>query len=138
MTVVKMLNYLPYSKDYAIDIMGRELDWRYYGAKHHESIFTKFFQTYYLPHKFGYNKKRAHLSSLIVSGLTDRETAMKEMEKNDVNNMDEDIAYVAKKLDMTSEEIKEIINRPKKSYKDYPSNEKLFKLGFKIRNFLRI
>ncbi len=136
MTIVKILNYIPYSKDYAIEIMGKELGWRYYGEKHHESRFTKFFQTYYLPVKFGYNKKRAHLSSLIVSSHINREKAIEEISNSHYpeSQLNEDVEYVAKKLDMTTDELIKIIKQPNKTYKDYASNESLFKLGFKIRN----
>ena len=140
MTIIKMLNYIPYSKEKAIEIMSNEIGWRYYGSKHHESRFTKFFQTYYLPVKFGYNKKRAHLSSLIVSGFMTRDKALEDMAKVDYTEteLNDDVEYVAKKLDMTKEQLIQMINQPNKTYKDYPSNENLFKLGFKIRDFFKL
>lgn len=136
MNIVKALNLMPYNKDEAIDIMKKELDWQYYGGKHHESRFTKFFQAYYLPHKFGYDKRRAHLSSLIVSGQLSREKALKEMNIEIYPNDShlQDMEYVAKKLGISLKEFQEIIARPNKSYKDYPNNEALFEYGFKIRN----
>ncbi|MEZ4968367.1 MAG: N-acetyl sugar amidotransferase [Flavobacteriaceae bacterium] len=136
MNIVKALNLMSYNKDEAIDIMKKELDWQYYGGKHHESRFTKFFQAYYLPHKFGYDKRRAHLSSLIVSGQLSREKALKEMNIEIYPNDShlQDMEYVAKKLGISLKEFQEIIARPNKSYKDYPNNEALFEYGFKIRN----
>ena len=68
MKIISPLNYLNYRKNEAIEILTKELGWQYYGGKHHESRFTKFFQSYYLPFKFHFDKRRAHLSSLIVSG----------------------------------------------------------------------
>ncbi len=138
MNIVKVLNFIPYNKDEAIETMKKELDWQYYGGKHHESRFTKFFQAYYLPHKFGYDKRRAHLSSLIVSGQMMRDEALKEMEVEIYPNDShiEDMEYVAKKLGVSLDEFKKIIRMPNKSYKDYSNNEALFKLGFKIRDYL--
>lgn len=136
MEIVKPLNLIPYHKDMAIEIMEKELDWQYYGGKHHESRFTKFFQAYYLPHKFGYDKRRAHLSSLIVSKQMTREEALREMEIEIYPNNShvEDMEYVAKKLGVSLEDFENIIVMPNKSYKDYDNNEGLFKLGFRIRN----
>lgn len=136
MKIVKPLNLMVYNKDKAIGIMQKELDWQYYGGKHHESRFTKFFQAYYLPYKFGYDKRRAHLSSLIVSKQLSREEALQEMEQEIYPNNAhiEDMEYVAKKLGITLAEFKKIIEMPNKSYKDYPNNEWLFRLGFRIRN----
>lgn len=138
MTVIKPLNYLKYNKDDAMKILEEELSWRYYGGKHHESRFTKFFQAYYLPKKFGYDKRRAHLSSLIISGQIDRTTAFEMMKKElyPINELNEDIEYVAKKLDMTTQELFYIINQPNKSYKDYSSNDWVFKLGLYLRKMI--
>ena len=139
MEVVKMLNLIPYNKEKAMEIMTAKLGWRYYGGKHHESRFTKFFQAYYLPHKFGYDKRRSHYASLIVSRQTTRDEAIKEMEKElyPPVELNDDFDYVAKKLGITSEKLKEYIDQPRKSYLDYPNNEWLFKFGINLRNKLR-
>jgi len=136
MNIVKALNLMPYDKNEAIEIMQKELNWQYYGGKHHESRFTKFFQAYYLPHKFGYDKRRAHLSSLIVSDQISRAAALEEIaiEIYPEDSHIEDMEYVAKKLGVSLEEFQEIIDMPNKSYQDYDNNQWLFELGFKIRN----
>tara|TARA_R110002049_G_scaffold116881_1_gene269721 strand:- start:10077 stop:11189 length:1113 start_codon:yes stop_codon:yes gene_type:complete len=136
MKIIRLLNLIPYNKDKVMEIMENELDWQYYGGKHHESRFTKFFQAYYLPSKFGYDKRRAHLSSLIVSGQLSREEALSEMgQKIYPNNSHiEDMEYVAKKLGVSPMEFEKIITLPNKSYSDYKNNEWLFNFGFKIRN----
>ncbi|KAB5488841.1 MULTISPECIES: N-acetyl sugar amidotransferase [Flagellimonas] len=138
MKVVRLLNMIEYDKERAMETMKEKLDWQYYGGKHHESRFTKFFQAYYLPHKFGYDKRRAHLSSLIVSGQMDRDQALAEMQE-EIYPSDshlEDMEYVAKKLGISLTEFQDIVAMPNKSYKDYPNVEGLFKLGFKIRDKL--
>lgn len=140
MTIVKILNLIPYDKNKAMEVLQNELGWRYYGGKHHESRFTKFFQAYYLPTKFGYDKRRAHLSSLVLSGSISREAALEETKKEiySENELVDDIEYIAKKLDMDVAELRDLIQQPNKSYKDYSSNEWLFQLGFKIKKIFRL
>jgi len=136
MEIVKVLNLLPYKKDEAMNIMQKELDWKYYGGKHHESRFTKFFQAYYLPYKFKYDKRRAHLSSLIVSNQISRQEALDEMsiEIYPNNSHLEDMEYVAKKLEITIDEFIKIISQPNKSFRDYKNIEKWFHKGIQIRD----
>jgi N-acetyl sugar amidotransferase len=140
MTIVKMLDYIPYDREKAMEEMKAELGWRYYGGKHHESRFTKFFQAYYLPVKFGFDKRRAHYSSLILSNQLSREDALCQMKQNPYKEeeLEEDLSYIAKKLDLETEEFRKIISQPNKLYTDYPNNEKLFRMGVKIRDKFRL
>lgn len=118
-----ILNYTDYVKRDAIEILQRELGWQYYGGKHYESIYTRFFQGYILPVKFGYDKRKAHLSSLICSGEISREKALEEL-KNPTyapSLQEEDREYVAKKLGLTGDEFDAIMKLPKKTIYDYPS-----------------
>ncbi len=141
MRVIKLLNYFPYNKGEAIKKLESEFGWEYYGGKHFESRFTKFFQSYYLPTKFGYDKRRAHLSSLIVSGEITREEALREMEKtlytNDQIKKDRD--YIIKKLDLTIEEFNHIMLAPNRSHSDYPSGVRtqIF-INNAIKNFKKV
>ncbi len=130
---INLLNYVDYSKKNAIEVLSREFDWQYYGGKHFESRFTKFFQSYYLPQKFGYDKKRAHLSSLIVGGELSREEALKEMDDHSSYSEEEmmfDKEYILKKLDISDEEWDNIMKGPCKTEDDYKNNKK-------IKNYLR-
>jgi len=139
MKIIYPLNYINYRKDSAIEIMNRELGWQYYGGKHYESRFTKFFQSYYLPVKFNIDKRRAHLSSLIISGQITREEALKIM-KEDVYSESEiknDLEFVAKKLDWSVQEFKAIINLPPNKHSNFPSSEFLFNFGTKIKSYLK-
>ena len=122
--IIPILNYIDYKKSEAMKIIQKELGWHYYGAKHYESIYTRFFQGYILPKKFGYDKRRAHLSCLICSGDIAREDALAEMEKDPYadNNLDEDKALVVKKFGLTEQEFDRFMNLPVKSHSDYPSN----------------
>ena len=136
---VRLLNYLPYNKNDAKELISRELDWRDYGGKHYESIFTRFFQAYYLPQKFGFDKRKAHLSSLIVSGQTTREEALQELNKPTApfDLMERDKEFVARKMGITVTQFDAILSQLPKSYRDYPSNERLFILKNQIMNFVR-
>jgi len=111
-----------------IATIQKEFGWRYYGSKHYESIYTRFFQGYILPRKFGYDKRRAHLSTLICPGDITREDALAEMEKDPYadNNLDEDKATVIKKFGINEQEFDQLMNLPVKSHSDYPSNAFVF------------
>lgn len=128
LTSVKVLDFMDYNKEQAKKFLKEHLDWRDYGGKHYESKFTKFFQAYYLPEKFGYDKRKAHLSSLIVSNQITKEQALQELEKPlyDPKELQADIEYIVKKLGITLEEWNTIMALPKKTYLDYPSNKWLY------------
>ncbi len=138
-TKVDVLNYFPYVKAEAMTLIEREFDWKYYGGKHYESVFTRFFQTYYLPVKFGYDKRRAHLSSLVVSGQMTRAEALEKMKENlySPESLREDKLYIARKLGISVEEFDNIMKLPLKTFRDYPSNDTLIRILFKTRDRLR-
>jgi N-acetyl sugar amidotransferase len=134
--VIRPLDYMPYIKDEAKKTIIEKLNWRDYGGKHHESIFTKFFQAYWLPTKFGYDKRRAHLSSLIVTGQITRDEALKELEKPLYNDKElaEDKEYIAKKMGLSIMEFNDIMSKPNKNFTDYPSEYKLDIFFTKLKN----
>jgi hypothetical protein len=136
--LVNVLNYVNYSQAAAIDLLERELGWRRYANKHFESIYTRFFQGYILPTKFGFDKRRAHLSSLVCAGEKTRDEALQEISVSpNLNfNWKEDRNFVLKKLRLSSDEFDEIMRAPAKTVRDYPSNVVLFqKLAFFRRRF---
>jgi len=126
---VEILNYLNYSKKEALQVLQDELGWRYYGGKHYESIYTRFYQGYILPGKFGYDKRRSHLSSLVCSGEMAREQALEELKVPTYapSLQENDREYVVKKLGLTDEEFNSIMQSPEKSYWDYPSYGKFMR-----------
>jgi len=126
--IVKLLDYVKYNKKEAIETL-KKFGWKPYGHKHYESIYTRFVQGYYLPKKFNYDKRKAHLSSLILSGQITREEALKELKKNPYPSKEleeEDKKYVLKKLNLTEKEFEKIMKTPPKHFWDYPSYEKMF------------
>lgn len=135
-SIVKPLNYIDYSKKMAIETLEREFGWKYYGGKHYESRFTKFFQETYLPQRYGWDKRRDHISSLIVGGEMTREEGLREMamSPSTEQDMEEEKDYVLKKLDITEEEWKKILTLPYKTEKDYPNSENLYQFCRKVKH----
>jgi N-acetyl sugar amidotransferase len=131
-----ILNYLDYDKQEAIKVIEQELGWKNYGLKHHESIYTRFYQTYILPHKFNIDKRRVHLSSLIVSGQMTREEALREMAKPPLppDRLRDEKEYVIKKLGLKPEDFEQIMSSSAKDHREYPNNEQLVrKFNFVVR-----
>lgn len=126
--IIPILNYVGYNKTASMELIQKELGWRYYGGKHYESIYTRFFQGYILPRKFGFDKRRAHLSTLVCSGEITRDAALAEMDKDPYaqNSLREDREFVLKKLGLTSDQFDEIMRLPLRTYRDYPSNAFFF------------
>ena len=119
-----ILNAVEYDKVAALALLKREIGYREYGGKHHESIYTRFFQSYILPKKFNIDKRRAHLSSLIVCGQMTREEALAELKKPiaDPQLVAEDLKYVVKKFGIAEEDFMRIMAAPVKSFRDYKND----------------
>lgn len=136
--VVKPLDLLPYSKAEAIATLQREFGWRPYANKHYESIFTRFYEGYWLIKKFGYDKRKCHFSSLISTEQMNRQEAMDILRKPpyDEKQALEDLEYVAKKLGVTKKEFIDIMNQPNKTYKDYKNSAAMIATAVKIAQML--
>lgn len=126
----RLLNYIEYSKSTATTTLEKEVGWRNYGGKHYESIFTQFFQAYYLPAKFGIDKRKAHLSTLICSGQITRDEALAELEKPLYTSemLEEHLTYVLKKFGFSLNEWEKIMQSAPGSHRDFPSNERMIEL----------
>lgn len=145
MKVVKPLDYIPYHKEDAIKLLEEKFEWERYKNKHYENVFTRFFEGYYLPKKFGYDKRRCYLSSLVLTEQITREEAVDEMARDpyDAEQAREDKAYIAKKLDISVDEFDRLIVGKNKTYRDYKNSAKMLnmfihiaqKLGIEKRNF---
>jgi N-acetyl sugar amidotransferase len=118
---ISILNFVDYNKVLAKEIIKKELDWRDYGGKHYESLFTKFYQACILPVKFNIDKRKAHYSTLICSGQMTREDALEEMKKPLYNESElkSDKEYVLKKLGLSENEFEKIMNTPIRSHKEF-------------------
>lgn len=125
--VIPMLNYFNYLHEETNKILEEEVGWQYYGGHHHESSYTQFFQSYYLPEKFKIDKRLLEFSALIRSGQISREYALDEMKKE--YHFSEDLVeYVKKKLELSDEDFREILTAENKSFKDFPTYYPLIRL----------
>jgi N-acetyl sugar amidotransferase len=129
-TPVDILNYVDYKVEKAISDMETNMGWKYYGGKHQESIFTKFYQGYILPEKFNVDKRLAHYSSLICSGNLTREEAINKLQQPVYSQADlaNDKEYVLKKFGLLEKEFDNIMSQPPVSHLAYGNNNFLFKL----------
>lgn len=126
---IRPLCYIDYSKKGAIETLESEFGWKYYGGKHYESRFTRFFQDVYLPSKYGWEKRRDHISSLIVGGEMTREEGLAEIEipSSTQEQLKDETEYVLKKLDVSEEEWQRILNAPNKTVNDYKNENDIKK-----------
>lgn len=118
---VRPLECMDYRRDDVSRTLEQELGWKYYGGHHHESNYTKFFQSFYLPKKFNIDKRKTELSAMIRSGQTTREDALSILKAQPYEIDEELVEYCMRKLDLTSSEFEAILNLPRKSFKDYPT-----------------
>ncbi|SUA99138.1 Predicted ATPase of the PP-loop superfamily implicated in cell cycle control [Pannonibacter phragmitetus] len=129
--VVKPLNYLPYTKQIATETLERVYGWKAYPQKHFESRFTRFYEGYWLPTRFGYDTRRVQFSSLILTGQMTREEALSRLQKPayDPDTIGEEFDYIATKLGITPEELRGYHEMPLKTYKDYANRQWMFDFG---------
>ena len=132
--VIKPLNNVPYTKDNAMQMLADNYGWQKYAHKHYESRFTRFYEGYWLPTKFGFDKRRAHFSSLILTGQLSRTDALEKISQPayDAETIAQDFEYIATKLDLSVEELKTIMGGPNRTFRDYKNAAQTMKLGAMI------
>lgn len=137
---IPFLNLLDYDKQIAKDLLKEKFEWRDYGGKHYESVWTRFFQGHYLPTRFGFDKRKAHYSSLICYNQMTREEALYllELPIYDPSLLQQDIEFVAKKFDMTVSELEKIMSSPTTSAYDFPNNSFFLDNLRKYKEIVRI
>jgi N-acetyl sugar amidotransferase len=138
MKVHHPLNLVPFIKKDAEDELERRFDWQRFQHKHHESRFTRFYEDYWLTRRFGYHKRRAHFSSLIQTGQMSREAALERIAKPEMDEhfLRQEFEYVAHKLDLTVDELQQIFDSPKKTYRDYRNKRWMIGLGANVTRWL--
>ena len=136
--VERPLNYLSYIKEDAIKLLVEEIGWQPYPQKHFESRFTRFYEGYWLPTKFGYDTRRVQLSSLIVTGQITRDMALEELKRPayDPETISHDFEYIATKLGISVEELRGYHRAPNKTYRDYKSQQLVYALGAPVMRLL--
>jgi N-acetyl sugar amidotransferase len=138
--VVKPLNNVPFFKEAAMDELVAKYGWQKYAHKHYESRFTRFYEGYWLPSKFGYDKRRAHFSSLILTGQLKREDALAKIAVPAYTEeaLAQDFEYIATKLGLSVAELQELHRGENKTYRDYANDMALIELGTKVLRGLGI
>lgn len=137
--LISPLNYLDYQRSAAIELLEQELGWVPYGSKHHESIYTRFYQGYLLPTKFGADKRRSHLSCLINQTRISRQQALLAMEEPALaaEVAQQDRRFVIKKLGLSEQEMQEIMEAPPRRFIDFPSDSKAAPLYYRAYRQVR-
>jgi len=138
--VIKPLNHVRYVKEVAMQELVDRFGWQRYAHKHYESRFTRFYEGYWLPTKFGYDKRRAHFSSLILTGQMTRDEALDRLSQPayDKDTIDHDFEYVATKLDLAVEELRALMAGPNRSYRDYRNSMPLINAGTQVLRLLGV
>jgi hypothetical protein len=138
--VVTPLNYVPYIKEDAMQFLVDNFGWQKYPQKHFESRFTKFYEGYWLPERFGYDTRKVQFSSLILTKQMTREEALEKLSQPsyDKDTIAQDFEYIATKLGISVNELQGYMDLPKKSVRDYKSQEGMFFIGSKIMSALGI
>jgi len=137
-TVVKPLDYVPYIQKDAIQLLVDRFGWQEYPQKHFESILTRFYESYWLPKRFGYDTRKVQYSSLILTKQITREEALEKLSHPayDEETIAQEFEYVATKLEISVDELQGYMDAPNKSYKDYKSQESIYLLGAKVMRLL--
>lgn len=136
--VVRPLNYIPYIKEDAIKLLIEKFGWQPYPQKHFESRFTQFYESYWLPVRFGYDVRKVQYSSLILTGQMTREEALEKLEQPSYDEMTiaHDLEFVANKLGITVDELNGYMKLPKRTYRDYRSQRRIYDWGAKAMKVL--
>lgn len=137
--VVRPLDYIPYNKKEAMELLVREFGWQEYPRKHFESRFTRFYESYWLYEKFGFDTRRVQYSSLILTGQMTRDEALKLLEEPpyDCETIWQDMEYVATKLGITASELLNYKKMPNKTYRDYRSSAWMYNIGASVMKALK-
>ena len=140
MRVFKPLNYIPYIKKDAEQVLEDRFGWKSFKHKHHESRFTRFYEDFWLPKKFGYDKRKAHFSSLILTNQMTREDALIRIKSQELTDdfHEKEFNYIADKLDLSKNELQRIFDGKNKTFRDYRSKIKIINFGAKVLTKLGI
>lgn len=138
MQIAKPLDMVPFIKKEAEDELERRFGWQRFQHKHHESRFTRFYEDYWLPRKFGFHKRRAHFSSLIMTGQMTRDAAIDRISQPEMNEhfLKQEFEYVANKLGLTVVELQEIFEGENKTYRNYKNKRWAIGLGANVMRWL--
>jgi N-acetyl sugar amidotransferase len=131
MKVHHPLNLVPYVKQDAENELAQRFGWQRFKHKHHESRFTRFYEDYWLPRRFGFEKRRAHFSSLIITGQMHRDEALSRIARPEMDEhfLSQEFEFVAHKLDLSVDELRRLFEQPRRTYRDYRNKRWMINLG---------
>jgi N-acetyl sugar amidotransferase len=129
--VVKPLDFIRFVKKDAVQELVDKFGWQTYAHKHYESRCTRFIEAYWMPEKFGYDNRRAHFSSLVLTGQMTRAEALEKIavKAYDPETIEQDLEYFTTKLGITPAEFREIMKGENKSWPDYKNDKWLIDVG---------
>ena len=138
MQIYKPLDLVPFVKNDAEKLLEEKFGWEKFKHKHHESRFTRFYEDFWLPKKFGFEKRRAHFSSLILTNQMSREEALVRISKPEMDDqfIKQEFEYIANKLDLTVNQLQEIFDGENKTFRNYKNKQKIIGIGTKILRVL--
>ena len=136
--LIRPLDFFPYDKDEAMKTLVDKFGYQEYPQKHFESRFTRFYESYWLPKKFGFDTRKVQYSSLILTNQMTREDALEKLKHPayDPKTIKQDFEYIATKLGISIKELQSYMDAPNKTYKDYKSQENIYNIGAKVMRFL--
>ncbi len=131
--LIRALDYMPYHKEDATQFLVDNYGYQRYPQKHFESRFTKFYESYWLPEKFGFDTRKVQFSSLILTGQMTREVALEKLKTPayDPDQITHEFEYVANKLRISVDELQGYFDAPNKTFRDYKSQQHLYDIGAK-------
>ena len=135
---LRTLDYIQYNKEEAMDLLVKKYGYQKYPQKHFESRFTRFYESYWLIERFGFDTRKVQYSSLILNHQMTRDQAINKLEKpaHDPRTINQEIEYIANKLNISTHQLKSYMDLPKKNYKDYKSQRHIYNVGaFILKSF---
>lgn len=138
---IPFLDYIDYNKARCTQLLVDELGYRTYPYKHYESVFTRFYQGYILPRKFGIDKRKLHLSTLVMSGQLSREDALRTMDQipyPSESALQEDVDYFLKKMGWSPKQLADYLARPEIPHSRYGTEKPLWDRLAKVAQRLKL
>ena len=136
----RILDYMEYNKEEATKFLVNNYGYQEYPQKHFESRFTRFYESYWLPERFGFDTRRVQFSSLILTNQMSRDEAIEILKQPsyDKENIKHEFEYISSKLDMSVDELKDCMNMPLRTYKDFKSQDYIYKIGATVSRILSL
>lgn len=140
MKVHHPLNLVSFFKTEAENELSKRFGWKSFQHKHHESRFTRFYEDYWLPTRFGFHKRRAHFSSLIMTKQMEREEALERLLRPEMDDhfLQQELQYIARKLELDNHELEHFLELPKKTFQNYKNKRWLIRKGATVMRFLNL